>query len=67
MVIFVFTRNDFVINICEDVAAHLVLKKFLVSREKVEPAFLSRSAIRTKQYAPKGVMKLVLALSYSFM
>jgi hypothetical protein len=40
---------------------------FLVKRENVEPAFFSPSGIRTKQYVPKGVMKLVLALSYSFM
>jgi hypothetical protein len=39
----------------------------LVSQEKVDPAFLSPSGIRTKQYVPKGVMKLVLALSYSLM
>jgi hypothetical protein len=39
----------------------------LVSWEKVDPAFLSPSGIRTKQYVPKGVMKLVLALSSSFM
>jgi hypothetical protein len=36
-----------------------------VRQEKVEPAFLSPSGIRTKQYVPKGVMKLVLALSSS--
>jgi hypothetical protein len=39
----------------------------LVSREKVDPAFLSPSGIRTKQYVPNGVMKLVLALSSYFM
>jgi hypothetical protein len=38
-----------------------------VRREKVDPAFLSPSGIRTKQYVPKGVIKLVLALSSSFM
>jgi hypothetical protein len=38
----------------------------LVRREKVEPAFLSPSDILRKQYVPKGVMKLVLALSSSF-
>jgi hypothetical protein len=37
----------------------------LVRREKVEPAFLSPSGILMKQYVPKGVMKLVLALSSS--
>jgi hypothetical protein len=39
----------------------------LVSREKVDPAFLSPSGYLMKQYVPKGVMKLVLALSSSFM
>jgi hypothetical protein len=39
----------------------------LVSREKVDLAFLSPSGILIKQYVPKGVMKLVLALSSSFM
>jgi hypothetical protein len=39
----------------------------LVSQEKVDPTFLSPLGIRTKQYLPKGVMKLVLALSSSFM
>ena len=34
-------------------------------REKVDPAFLSPSGILMKQYVPKGVMKLVLALSSS--
>jgi hypothetical protein len=38
-----------------------------VRREKVDPAFLSPSGIRMKQYVPKGVIKLVLALSSSFM
>ena len=38
----------------------------MVSREKVDPAFLSPSGILMKQYVPKGVMKLVLALSSSF-
>jgi hypothetical protein len=38
----------------------------LVRREKVEPAFLSPYRILMKQYVPKGVMKLVLALSSSF-
>jgi hypothetical protein len=38
----------------------------LVSREIVDPAFLSPSGILMKQYGPKGVMKLVLALSSSF-
>jgi hypothetical protein len=38
----------------------------LVSQEKVDPAFLSPSGILMKQYVPKGVMKLVLALSSSF-
>jgi hypothetical protein len=39
----------------------------LVRREKVDPAFLSPSGILMKQYVSKGVMKLVLALSSSFM
>jgi hypothetical protein len=38
----------------------------LVSQEKVDLAFLSPSGILMKQYVPKGVMKLVLALSSSF-
>jgi hypothetical protein len=38
----------------------------LVRREKVDPAFSSPSGILMKQYVPKGVMKLVLALSSSF-
>jgi hypothetical protein len=38
-----------------------------VRREKVDPTFLSPSSILTKQYVPNGVMKLVLALSCSFM
>jgi hypothetical protein len=38
----------------------------LVRREKVDPAFFSPSGILTKQYVSKGVMKLVLALSSSF-
>jgi hypothetical protein len=33
----------------------------------VDPAFLSPSGILMKQYVPKGVIKLVLALSSSFM
>jgi hypothetical protein len=28
VVIFVFAHSDYVVNICEDVAAHLVLKNF---------------------------------------
>jgi hypothetical protein len=40
---------------------------FLVRREKVDPVFLSHSGIRIKQYVSKGVMKLVLALSSSFL
>jgi hypothetical protein len=66
VVVFVFARNDYVINICENVAAHLVFKDFWVRREKVDLTFLSPSGIRTKHYVPKGVMKLVLALSSSF-
>jgi hypothetical protein len=38
----------------------------LVRRENVDPAFFSPSGILMKQYVPKGVMKLVLALSSSF-
>jgi hypothetical protein len=38
-----------------------------VRREKVDPAFLSPSSILMKQYVPKGVIKLVLALSSTFM
>jgi hypothetical protein len=38
----------------------------LVSQEKVDSSFLSPSGILMKQYVPKGVMKLVLALSSSF-
>jgi hypothetical protein len=38
----------------------------LVSQENVDPTFLSPSGILMKQYVPKGVMKLVLALSSSF-
>jgi hypothetical protein len=38
----------------------------LVRQEKVDPSFLSPSGILMKQYVPKGVMKLVLALSCSF-
>jgi hypothetical protein len=38
----------------------------LVRREKVDPAFFSPYGILTKQYMLKGVMKLVLALSSSF-
>jgi hypothetical protein len=66
VVFFVFARNNYVINICEHIAAHLVFKDFLVRREKVDPTFLSPYGIRTKSYVLKGVMKLVLALSSSF-
>jgi hypothetical protein len=38
-----------------------------VRREKVDPTFFSPSGILMKQYVPKGVIKLVLALSSSFM
>ena len=38
----------------------------LVTRENVDPAFLSPYGILMKQYVSKGVMKLVLALSSSF-
>jgi hypothetical protein len=67
VVLFAFARNDNVVYISEDVAVYLVFKDFLVRREKVEPTLLSPSGIRTKQYVLKGVMKLVLALSSSFM
>jgi hypothetical protein len=43
------------------------LSTVLVSLEKLDPAFLSPSGILMKQYVPKGVIKLVLALSSSFM
>jgi hypothetical protein len=39
----------------------------LVRQEKVDPTFLSPSGIQMKQYMLKGVIKLVLALSSSFM
>jgi hypothetical protein len=39
----------------------------LVRREKVDPALFNPSGILMKQYVPKGMMKLVLALSSSFM
>jgi hypothetical protein len=67
VVLFAFACDDNVVYISEDVATYLVFKDLLVRREKVEPAFLSPLGIRTKQYVPKGVMKLVLALSSSFM
>jgi hypothetical protein len=38
----------------------------LERRENVDPTFFSPSGILMKQYVPKGVMKLVLALSSSF-
>jgi hypothetical protein len=38
-----------------------------VRREKIDLAFFSPSGILMKQYVLKGVMKLVLALSSSFM
>lgn len=66
MVLLAFTGNDDVVHISEDIAAHLVFEDLLSEAGKVESTFLSPSGIRTKQFVPKGVMKLVLALSSSF-
>jgi hypothetical protein len=61
VVLFAFACDDNVVYVSENVAADLVFKDLL------EATFLSPLGIRTKQYVPKGVMKLVLALSSSFM
>jgi hypothetical protein len=61
-----FARNDYVINICEIITTHLIFENSFGEPRKVDPTFLSPSGIHTKQYVPKGVMKLVLALSSSF-
>jgi hypothetical protein len=45
----------------------LLSSMLLVSLEKVETTFFKPSGIHTKQYVPKGVIKLVFALSSSFM
>jgi hypothetical protein len=42
-------------------------KMLLVILENVEPTFFKPSGMHTKQYVPKGVIKLVFALSSSFM
>jgi hypothetical protein len=51
-----------VVDVSENVAADLVFEDLLC-----EPTFFSPSGIHTKQYVPKGVMMLVIALSSSFM
>jgi hypothetical protein len=61
MVFLASAGHDDVVHIREYIPADLV------SRDKVDPAFLSPFGILMKQYVPKGVMKLVLALSSSFM
>jgi accessory colonization factor AcfC len=60
MVFLASAGDDDVVHIREYISAKL-------SREKVDLAFLSPSGILMKQYVPKGVMKLVLTLSSSFM
>jgi hypothetical protein len=67
VILFVFARDDNVVHVGENVAAYLTFEDLFVRREKVDPVFLNPSGILMKQYVPKGVMKLVLALSSSFM
>jgi hypothetical protein len=69
VIFFVFAGDNDVVHVC----AKKILRPtwlsstVLVRREKVDPEFLSPSGILMKQYVPKGVMKLVLALSSFFM
>jgi hypothetical protein len=56
MVFFVLARDDYVVNISENVATILLSRMLLVSRENVEPTFFRPSGIRTIQYVSKGVM-----------
>jgi hypothetical protein len=62
-----FSRNDDIIDICKDITAHLVLENLHGEAGECQVDIFIPSGIRTKQYVPKGVMKLVLALSSSFM
>jgi hypothetical protein len=66
MVLLAPAGDDDVVHICEYISADLPLEHCFGKPEKVDPAFLSPSGILIKQYVPKGVIKLVLALSSSF-
>ena len=66
MVLLILAGDDDVVHICKYISANCPSSTILVSPEKVDPAFLSPSGILMKQYVSKGVMKLVLALSSSF-
>jgi hypothetical protein len=66
MVLLTPAGDDDVVHIVNTFLPTCPSSTVLVSREKVDPAFLSPSGILMKQYVPKGVMKLVLALSSSF-
>lgn len=65
MVFFILVGDDNIADIGEQVAANLLSSIAFVGLDKVEPVFLRPSDICTKQYAPKGIIKLVLALSSS--
>jgi hypothetical protein len=67
VVFFIFSCDNDVVYVREMLRPTWLLSTVLVRREKVDPAFLSPSGILMKQYVSKGVMKLVLALSSSFM
>jgi hypothetical protein len=56
MVFFVLARDDYVVNISENVATILLSRMLLVSRENVEPTFFRPSGIHTIQYVSKGAM-----------
>jgi hypothetical protein len=67
MVLLAPAGDDDIVHIREYISADLPLQHRFGKPGESGPAFLSPSGILMKQYVPKGVMKLVLALSSSFM
>jgi hypothetical protein len=67
VILFVFAGNDNVIHVGENVVAYLAFEDPLGEVGKGGSGILESLCILTKKYVPKGVMKLVLALSCSFM
>jgi hypothetical protein len=59
VILLISACDDNVVNVGKDVSPRCFSSTDLVSREKVEPEFLRPSGMRTKQYAPKGVIKVV--------
>jgi hypothetical protein len=67
MVLFVLAGDDDVVHICKYISANLPFEYCFGESGEGGPGVLESLRILMKQYVPKGVIKLVLALSSSFM